>query len=134
MTRLKKWKWEIPDDKVKVKVDDGRIVLEGELQYNYQKEAAARVIKNLDGVKGVTNKIKIKSETHDEIEKMDIKSALRRNWSIDDEDIEVKVSGNKVTLNGTVNSFYQRDEAERIARKAPGVWTVDNELVIDYDN
>ncbi len=129
-----KWNWEVPDDKVKVKVEDGWVVLEGELQYNYQKEAAKRAINNLDGIKGVTNKIKIKSETHDEIEKMDIKNALRRNWSIHDEDIEVKVSGNRVTLNGTVNSFYQRDEAERIARNAPGVWTVDNELVIDYDD
>lgn len=129
-----KWNWEVPNDKVKVKVEDGWVVLEGELQYNYQKEAAKRAINNLDGIKGVTNKIKIKSETHDEIEKMDIKNALRRNWSIHDEDIEVKVSGNRVTLNGTVNSFYQRDEAERIARNAPGVWTVDNELVIDYDD
>jgi len=56
------------------------------------------------------------------------------NWSIDDDDIRVKVSGNRVTLNGTVNSFYQRDEAERIAWNAPGVSSVDNELVIDYDD
>ena len=108
-------------------------MLEGELEYNYQKEAAKRMINNLDGVRGVTNKIQIKSKTHDEIEKMDIKNALRRNWSINDEDIEVNVLGNRVTLQGTVNSFYQREEAERIARNAPGVYTVNNELAIEYN-
>ena len=67
------------------------------------------------------------------LKKRDIECALGRNWSIDDQDIRVKVSGNNVTLNGTVQSFYQRDEAERIAWNAPGVWTVDNELVIGHD-
>ena len=129
-----KWNWEVPDNKVKVKVEDGWVTLEGELHWNYQKEAAKRLVNNQVGVKGVTNKITIKSETHDEIEKEEIESALMRNGSIDNEDIRVKVSGNRVTLNGTVNSFYQRDEAERIAWNAPGVSTVDNELVIDYDH
>ena len=98
------------------------------------KDAAKKLVNNQLGVRGVINNITIKSETRDDIEKKDIESALMRNWSIDDDDIRVKVSGNRVTLNGTVNSFYQRDEAERIAWNAPGVSTVDNELVIDYDD
>ena len=85
------------------------------------------------GVKGVTNFIKIRSETRDEIEKKDIEYAFARNWSVDDKDIQIKVSGNKVTLNGIVHSLYQKDEAARIAWNAPGVWSVDNELVIEYD-
>ncbi len=129
-----KWNWEVPDDKVKVKVEDGWVTLEGELHWHYQIDAAKRLVNNQVGVKGVTNKITIKSETHNQIEKKDIERAIGRNWSIDDDDIRVKVSGNRVTLNGTVNSFYQRDEAERIAWNAPGVSTVDNELVIDYDD
>ena len=82
---------------------------------------------------GVTSNITIKSETKDMVEKRAIESALERNWSIDEHDIKVKVSGNKVTLNGIVDSFYQKDEAERIAWNAPGVWSVDNELVIEYN-
>ena len=128
-----KWNWEIPNDKIKVKVENGWVTLDGELQWNYQRQAAITAIKNLIGVKGVSNCIKIKSETHDEIEKKDIESALKRNWSIDDEDIAVKVSGTKVTLNGTVNSWYQKDEAGRIAWSAPGVWAVDNELIVQYN-
>ena len=66
------------------------------------------------------------------VEKRDIQCALERNSSIDELGIQVDVAGNNVTLTGTVNSFYAKDEAEQIAWNAPGVWTVDNELVIEY--
>lgn len=129
-----KWNWEIPDGKIKVKVEDGWVTLEGELQWNYQKDAVQNSIKNLLGVKGLNNNITIKSDAHDQIERIDIKSALGRNSSIDDENIEVSVSGNNVTLSGTVESLYQKDEAGRIAWNAPGVRTVDNELIVEYED
>jgi len=128
-----KWNWRIPNDKVKVKVEKGWITLEGELQWNYEREAAKDAVKDLVGVIGVSNNIKIKSEIHEAIEKSDIESALARNGSIDDEEITVSVSGTKVTLTGTVDSWYQRDEAEKIAWNAPGVWAVENDLIVDYD-
>ena len=53
---------------------------------------------------------------------------------MDDSDIQVKVSGHKVTLKGVVDSWYQKDEAGRIAYNAPGVWSVENELLVDYRN
>jgi osmotically-inducible protein OsmY len=126
------WKgdWQVPQEKIKVKVENGWVTLEGELQWNFQKEAAKNTTKNLLGVTGVSNHISIKSESHDRLEKKEIESALKRNWSIDDKDIDVKVSDHKVTLSGTVNSLYQKDEAAGIAWNAPGVWTVDNELIV----
>jgi osmotically-inducible protein OsmY len=127
-----KWNWQVPEDKIKVKVENGWVTLEGELEWNYQREAAKKAIKNLSGVMGVISNIKIKSDTHDAIEKADIECALERNSSIDDLGIQVDVAGNNVTLKGIVNSFYAKDEAEQIAWNAPGVWTVDNELVIEY--
>lgn len=113
--------FEIPENLVQVKVENGFVTLEGELSWNYQKEAAKRVVNHLVGVKGVTNNIRIKSEFADQIEKVEIEKALFRNRTVDSEDIHVEVSGNKVTLNGTVTSFYERGEAERMAWNAPGV-------------
>ncbi len=116
-----KWNWEVPDDKIKIKVEEGWVTLKGDLQWNYQREAARKSVNRLFGVKGVINDIKIKSETRDAVEKKDIENALVRNWSMDNQDIRVNVSGNRVTLNDTVDSLYQKGEAERIAWNAPGV-------------
>jgi osmotically-inducible protein OsmY len=128
-----KWNWQVPSDNVKVKVENGWITLDGELQYNYQKDAAKDAVKNLPGVTGVSNNINIKSTGEDAIEKAAIEMALHRNWSIAENEIAVKVSGHKATLTGTVDSLYQKDEAERIAFNAHGVWSVNNELIVDYD-
>ena len=128
-----KWSWRIPDDKIKVTVENGWVLLEGEIHWNYEREAARDVVKNLIGVQGVTNNIKIKSETDNEVEKADIESALKRNWSVNDNNIDVKVSEHRATLTGTVNSWYQKDEAGRIAWNAPGVWQVENELIVEFD-
>jgi osmotically-inducible protein OsmY len=124
--------WTVPDDKIAVKVEDGWVTLEGELSWNYQREAAKNDIKNLTGVTGISNKIKIKSEIHDEIEQKNVKRALKRS-TIDDSNIEVSVSGTTVTLTGVVDSLYEKEEAGRIAWKTPGIWHVKNELAVDYE-
>jgi osmotically-inducible protein OsmY len=128
-----KWNWQVPNDLVKVKVENGWVTLEGELHWNYQKTAAKDAVSKLMGVMGVSNNITIKSISKDEVEKGDIENALKRNWSLNSEDIYVHVSDHKVTLTGTVGSWYQKDEAARIAWNAHGVWMVDNELEIEYE-
>jgi osmotically-inducible protein OsmY len=127
-----KWNWEIPQDTVKVRVENGWVTLEGTVEWHYQRDAATNAVKKLMGVTGVSNDIMIKSDAKNAVEKKGIEAALKRNWSISEEDIDVDVSDHKVRLTGTVDSWYQKDEAGRIAWNAPGVWTVDNQLVIDY--
>lgn len=127
------WSWQVPNDKVKVKVEKGWVTLEGELNWNYQKTAAKDAVSKLMGVVGVANNITIESISKDVVEKEDIENALNRNWSLSSEEINVHVSDHKVTLTGTVSSWYQKDEAARIAWNAHGVWMVDNELEIEYE-
>lgn len=126
------WNWEVPANKVKARVEKGWVTLEGELEWKYQSDAAREAVRNLLGVTGVTNNIKIKSQTEDAIEKSEIDGALKRNWTLSDQDIVVTVSGHKATLTGTVESWYQKEEAARLAWNAPGVWNVGNELIVEY--
>ncbi len=128
-----KWNLLVPEEKVKIKVENGWITLEGEFEWNYQKNAAKDVISNLSGVTGVTNRITIKTLSNDQVEKRDIERAIARNWSLSGLDIKVKVAGNVVTLEGKVDSWYQKEEAQKLANNASGVWEVKNELIIDYD-
>jgi osmotically-inducible protein OsmY len=123
---------DVPNVAIQVKVEDGWVTLSGNVQWNYQKEAAKKAVGLVDGVKVLTNDIRVTAETTDEIEKKDIENALKRSWSMDGLDVQVRVAGNAVILNGTVDSFYQKDEAVRMAWNAPGVCKVNNELVIAY--
>lgn len=125
-----KWNVSLPEDKLKIIVSQGWIYLQGVVDWNYQKHSAKKAVETIPGVKGVVNSIQIKSANSDKIEKQAIENAIRRNSSLYDKDIEVAVSGNVVTLIGTVNAYFQKEEAERIAWNSPGVWTVNNLLAV----
>jgi len=123
---------EVPEDQIQVQVEHGWVLLEGTVKWNAQKQAAANCIENILGIRAVDNHIVVRSGTEDEIEKLGIQNALIRNWAIEEENIKVAVFGNNVTLTGNVHSIFQKDEAERMAWKAPGVWNVHNEILVDY--
>jgi len=124
---------DVPFDRVQIEVEDGHVTLDGKLEWNHQKESAQQSASHVEGIKVLTNHIEIETDNPDDIEKADIEQSIARNWAMNNQDIQVYVSGNKVTLNGIVHSYYQKEEAERMAWNAPGVWTVNNELLIDYN-
>ena len=107
---------------------------DGEVHYNFQKEASGNAAGNVKGIKILTNNISVKAETNNDLERKVVEHALLRYSSTADQNIRVKVSGNTITLNGAVYSFYQKEEAAKIAWNAPGVLMVNNELVIESDN
>jgi osmotically-inducible protein OsmY len=124
--------WNVPQENIQIKVEKGWVTLEGQVTWNYQKEAASKSISHLSGVKGVNSHIKIKSEIQDEIEKKNIVRALASNWTLHSENIIVRVDGTGVTLTGAVSSLYQKDLAEKIVWKTPGIWSVDNQLTVEH--
>lgn len=123
---------EIPSDRITVKVENGWITLYGDLRWSYQRDAAERLIRELSGVKGVSNNISIKSEPSPDMDKAAIEGAFARDSAITEEDIHVRVVKNKAILTGTVNSCYEKDEAARQAWKSPGVEIVYNELIVEH--
>jgi osmotically-inducible protein OsmY len=122
----------IPEDKITVIVDDGWVTLEGELPWDYQRVAAKNVVNFLKSIKGVTNNIKIKSDSQIMMDHTAIKNAIARSLSVNDNEIEVIVSGTTVTIRGTVNSWYQKEGIEHITWKTPGICNLKNELVVNY--
>jgi osmotically-inducible protein OsmY len=65
------------------------------------------------------------------IEKMEVEGLLKDTASLSGCSIKVGISRTKLTLTGMVHTLDQKGEAERIAWKAIGVWTVNNEIVVD---
>lgn len=124
------WNVAVPDDQVTVKVENGWLTLRGEVSYNYQRRAAERAVRNLTGVRGVTNLITVKPRTQPRDVKERIENSFERLAVLDAERISVQVSGGEVTLRGSVRSWSERDEAEKAAWRAPGVWKVNNYITV----
>ena len=127
-----KWNYSVPEDKVTIKVDNGWVYLNGEVQWSYQKEAAKNAIQNLIGVRGVSNSISIKQAVEPTQIKERIKKAFERSAEVEARNIDVIVDGHKVKLKGKVHSLAEKDEARKAAYFAPGVYEVDNELEVTY--
>jgi osmotically-inducible protein OsmY len=125
--------WAVPDQKIKVSVENGWVTLDGILHWNFQRKAADNAIRYLAGVRGVIDNMKIEAEIKDEMTKEIVEKALRLSWILDFDNIKVRVEGKTIYLSGIVDSLFQKDEAERIAWNTPGVCYVDNEIVVEFN-
>ena len=117
-------------DNIKVIVKKGWITLEGEVEWNYQRETAENAVRWIKGVNGVSNLIQVKPRVAPSEIRQQIAEAFRRSAALDANRITVETTGSEVILKGTVRSWAERQEAERAAWAAPGVTKVDNLIAV----
>ena len=125
-----KWNTIAPVDRVSAAVSDGWVTLKGNVDWSYQKDAAARAVQDLTGVRGVTNEIGVPPHVSIGEVQAKIEAAFKRSAEIDARRILVTAQDGKVILTGNVRSWAERQEAERAARAAPGVMQVDDRLSV----
>jgi|SRR5579862_2410051 len=115
---------------IKVVVKNGWVTLEGQVEWQYQKNTAESAVRRIKGVKGVINSIVLKPQAEPAQIKNKIMDAFKRNAEVDANRIQIETDGGKVILKGTVRSWIEREEAERVAWSAPGVTKVEDRIVV----
>jgi osmotically-inducible protein OsmY len=117
-------------DGIQVVVKNGWVTLEGQVEWNYERERAEDAVRRIRGVKGITNSIQVRSRARSLEVKHRIEEAFNRNAQIDAGKIIVEAHSGHLILHGSVRSWTERHEAERVAWEAPGVTSVDNRITI----
>ncbi len=126
-----KWNVEVPDTRIKLRVEDGYVTMEGDVDWQFQKNSAYESVRHLLGVKGVRNVIAVrqpKASAFDVSQK--IQEAFKRSATIDSQKISVEAKDGCVVLKGTVRSWAERQDAERAAYSAAGVTMVDDLIAV----
>lgn len=126
-----KWNTAVPEHQLTIKVKDGVVILEGEVDWDFQRTAAEDAVGKLAGVRDIINCITLKSFPVPANIKQQIRSAFHRSATIDAEQIGVEVVGNRVILTGKVRSLAERKDAEDAACLAPGIHTVESRLELE---
>ena len=130
IVKMLEWDVQVPDIRVKARVEDGWVWLEGDVDWRFQSRAAERAVRNLTGVRGVTNLLQVKAHVSIPDVKQRIENAFKRSAEIDSGKITVDAMDGAVTLRGTVRTWGERRDAEDAAWSAPGVRRVKDELLV----
>ncbi|MGN6543857.1 MAG: BON domain-containing protein [Aureliella sp.] len=120
----------VPDERLKLLVRNGWVTLEGEVEWQFQKDAAATAVREQTGVTGLTNAIMLKPKVSPQDVRHQIEAAFQRNAGIDARRITVESHDGKVVLHGSVRSWLEREEAQQAAWAAPGVTDVENQITV----
>jgi osmotically-inducible protein OsmY len=123
------WNTSVPPT-VKATVENGHITLHGEVEWEYQREAAERAVRSLMGVRGVTNLITVKPKVNPLDVKAKIQAALTRHAAIDARSIQVETQNGTVVLKGHAHSRAEADAAATAAWSTPGVKRVENLITV----
>jgi len=126
------WSTLIPPGSVQVTVREGHLMLEGNLEWGYQKHAAEAAVQHLAGVHGISNQINIRPSLTSGALDVNLRAAIKRNAMLDHDSIQVEAQDRHVILSGRVRSYSESEEAERLAWAAPGVLSVDNRLKVEW--
>ncbi|WP_448724592.1 BON domain-containing protein [Pseudomonas farris] len=124
------WSSDVPEEDIEITVQNGWVTLEGEVDWQYQKETVERAVHKLSGVVGIDNRLTLRARVDTVDVQQRIEDALKRNAEVDAKGIHVKVEGDVVRLEGRVHLWRERKIAERAAWSVPGVRQVENHLLL----
>lgn len=129
------WNADVPPHSVKITVEDQVLTLTGEVQWNFQREAALRAVEHLAGVRDIRNRIGLKPRPHSDTATIEaqVRRAIVRDASVHASHVHAAVDGTRVTLTGHVPSYAEKRAATKAAWRSPHIDQVDNRITISAE-
>lgn len=125
-----KWQSTVPAEAIRLTVENGWVRLQGEVEWDYQRKAAEKAIRDLRGVVGISDEITLKHKPVPTDLARRIQDALTRQAVREARHVTIEVHDGTVTLRGKVNSWHERDAIQGATWSAPGVRAIINELTV----
>ena len=113
-----------------MKVENGWVTLNGEVDWNFQKSAAFKAASRIGGVKGVVNSVAVRAKASTIDVRERIMAAFKRTSAVDANALNITVDGGTVKLSGRVHGWNERKLAEEAAWSAPGVTKVEDNIAL----
>jgi osmotically-inducible protein OsmY len=127
------WDSRVDEEGIQVQVFDHAVTLRGEVSSTYSREVAEEIAWSVEGVVTVVNNLDVETQADYPVGTVianNIRSRLNLNTDLDATEITVSVQGNTARLDGEVDSYWEKTEAEDIARNVPGVAEVVSSLTV----
>lgn len=124
------WDARVPAGAVQVTVEGGHVTLTGEVTWGFQRAAAAQAVRDLLGVRGLSNQLEVRPPASRDRIEQGIHDALARHADREARRVEVRVAGSTVTVRGRVGTWAERDAVRGVAWSSPGVTLVVDEMTV----
>jgi osmotically-inducible protein OsmY len=124
------WDAQVPEGKVHARVQEGWVILSGEVEHEFQRQEVERMVRQVKGVAGVTDLITVNPPASPVKVREKIEDAFKRGAEVDARHIRVEVSDHTAKLYGHVHSLHEQAVARTAAASAPGVANVESHLVV----
>src|ERR1700728_3495444 len=121
---------QVPEGKVHARVEGGWVMLDGEVEWGFQRHEVERMVRQVRGVIGVTDNIVVKPSTSPQSVEALIEETFKREAEIDARHIRVEVSDHTAKLYGHAHSLQEAAAARAATAAAPGVAAVESHLVV----
>jgi osmotically-inducible protein OsmY len=129
-----KWDARVQSTEIGVAVKDGVVTLTGWIDSYPKRWAAEEAAHRVRGVKAVANDIEVKLSSSSERTDADIAAAAVRALESDSlvsiDDLDVTVSKGWITLRGSVEWQFEKEDADRVVRRLTGVRGVTNLITV----
>ena len=133
IAQIFKWNSTLRNTDIQAEVRHGYVTLTGEVDWGYERQAAANRVEELQGVAGIFNEIKIRQQASAvaarDVQRQ-ITSALHRHANVEAAKVQVTVADGKVTLDGTIDAYHERELIEDAVWATAGVKQVVDNLSV----